>query len=67
MLWVNHQYKYVNSFSAGTVFIRENLMSTDVGFLRIKIPVKTTVVFSTYYTSTVKSILVGTVNNSVAV
>ena len=36
MLWVYGYYKYFNSFSAGTVFIRQNLPSTDVRFWRIK-------------------------------
>ena len=27
MLWVHGHYKYFNSFSAGTVFIRHNLTS----------------------------------------
>ena len=37
MLWVYGHYRYYfNSFSAGTVFIRQNLTSTDVRFWRIK-------------------------------
>ena len=36
MLWVYGHYKYFNSFSAGTVFIRQNLTSTDVRFWCIK-------------------------------
>ena len=40
MLWVNDHLKYLNlkylNFSAGTVFIRQNLTSTDVRFWRIK-------------------------------
>ena len=36
MLWVYGHYKYFNSFSAGTVFIRQNLTSVDVRFWRIK-------------------------------
>ena len=36
MLWFYDQYKCLNSFSAGTVFIRQNLTSTDVRFWRIK-------------------------------
>ena len=36
MLWVYSHYKYFNSFSAGTVFIRQNLTSTGVRFRRIK-------------------------------
>ena len=36
MLWVYGHYKYFNSFSAGTIFIRQNLTSTDVWFWRIK-------------------------------
>ena len=29
MLWVYDQYKYLNSFSAGTIFIRQNLQTAD--------------------------------------
>ena len=36
MLWVYGQYKYFNSSSAGTVFIRQNLTSTDVRFWHMK-------------------------------
>ena len=36
MLWVYGHYKYFNSFSAGIVFIRQNLTSVDVIFWRIK-------------------------------
>ena len=36
MLWVYGHYKCFNSFSAGTVFIRQNLTSTDVRFWCIK-------------------------------
>ena len=36
MLWVYGNYKYINSFSAWTVFIRQNLVSTDVRFRHIK-------------------------------
>ena len=36
MLWVYCQYKDFNSFGARTVFIRQNLTSTDVKFWRIK-------------------------------
>ena len=36
MLWVCDHYKYFNSFSAGTVFIRQNLPSTDVRSWRLK-------------------------------
>ena len=32
MLWVYGHYKYFNSISLGTVFIRQNLTSTDVRF-----------------------------------
>ena len=32
----NHFYMYINPFSAGTVFIRQNLTSADVRFWRIK-------------------------------
>ena len=36
MVWVSAiDYKYVNYFSAGTVFIRQNLTSADVRFWRI--------------------------------
>ena len=31
MLWVYDNYKYFNSFSSGTVFVRQNLTSSDVG------------------------------------
>ena len=36
MLWIYGHYKYYNSFSVGTVFIRQNLTSTDVRLWRIK-------------------------------
>ena len=36
MVWVYGHYKYCNSFSAGTDFMRQNLTSTDVRFWRIK-------------------------------
>ena len=36
MLWVFGHYTHFNSFSAGIVFIRQNLTSTDVRFWRIK-------------------------------
>ena len=36
MLWVFDHYKFFNFFSAGIVFIRQNLTSTDVRFWRIK-------------------------------
>ena len=36
MLWVYGHYKYVNSFSAGIVFIGQNLTSTGVRFWHIK-------------------------------
>ena len=36
VLWVYAHWKYFNSFSVGTVFIRQNLPSTDVGFWCIK-------------------------------
>ena len=36
MLWVYNHYTYFNSFGAGTVFIRQNLTSTNVRFWRIK-------------------------------
>ena len=32
MLWVYDHYKGFNSFSAGTVFMRQNLTSIDVRF-----------------------------------
>ena len=32
MLWVYGQYKYVDSYSAGIDFSRQNLTSTDVRF-----------------------------------
>ena len=35
-LWVYGDYKYFNPFSAGIVFIRQNLTSTDVRISRIK-------------------------------
>ena len=36
MSWVYSHYKYFNSSSPGTVFIRQNLTSTDIRFWRIK-------------------------------
>ena len=36
VLWVYGHKKYLNSFSAGTVFRRQNLTSKDVRFWRIK-------------------------------
>ena len=36
MSWVYGRQKYVHAFSTGTVFIRQNLTSTDVKFWRIK-------------------------------
>ena len=36
MLLVYGHEKYFNSFSAGTVFIRQNLTSTDIGFWSLK-------------------------------
>ena len=36
MLWVYDHYKYFNSFSAGTVFMRLNLTTTDTRLWRIK-------------------------------
>ena len=36
ILWVYGNYTYFNPFSAGTVFIRQNLTSTDVRFWCIK-------------------------------
>ena len=36
ILWVYGHWKYFNSFGAGTVFIRQNMTSTDVRFWRIK-------------------------------
>ena len=36
MFWVYCQYKYFNSFSAGIVFIRQNLTSSDVRFRPVK-------------------------------
>ena len=38
MLWVYGHYKYIYSFSAGIVFIRQNLTSADVRFWRIDGP-----------------------------
>ena len=32
MLWVNGRLKYFNSFSVGTIFIRQNVTSTGVRF-----------------------------------
>ena len=36
MLWVSDHYKYVDSYSAGIGFSRQNLTSTDVKFCRLK-------------------------------
>ena len=36
MLWVYDLYKYVDSYSAGIDFSRQNLTSTDALFWRLK-------------------------------
>ena len=38
MLWVYDNYKHFNSFSAGNVFICQNLTSTDVTIILVLIP-----------------------------